>query len=68
MCCHTRDHEWNKLTFSISEVTIGFNRTAYFVSEDAGSVSVTVSVQTGTLDRDIILTLSTVNGTAVCKF
>ena len=68
MCCHTRDHEWNKLTFSISEVTIRFNRTAYFVSEDAGSVSVTVSVQTGTLDRDVILTLSTVNGTAVCKF
>ena len=48
-------------------VTIGFNKTAYSVSEDAGSVSVTLSVQTGGLDRDVIVTLSTVNGTALCK-
>ena len=49
-------------------VTIGFNKTAYFVSEDAGSVSVTLSVQTGILDRDVIVTLSTINGTAICEF
>ena len=48
-------------------VTIGFSRAAYSVSEDAGSVSVTVSVQTGTLDRDVVITLSTVNGTALCE-
>jgi len=49
-------------------VTVGFGRTAYSVSEDADSVSVTVSVQAGTLDRDVVVTLSTVNGTAMCKF
>ena len=49
-------------------VTIGFNKTAYSVSEDAGSVSVTVSVQTGTLDRDVIVTLSSISGTAMCKY
>ena len=48
-----------------SVVTIGFNRTAYSVSEDAGSVTVMLSVQTGALDRDVIVTLSTINGTAL---
>ena len=57
-----------KFTFSISVVTIGFSRAGYYVSEDAGSVSVTVSVQSGTLDRDVITTLSTINGTALCEF
>ena len=37
------------------------------MSEDAGSVSITVSVQTGTLDQDVIVSLSTVNGTALCE-
>ena len=60
--------EYNLITFTISVVTIGFSRTPYSVSEDAGSVSVTVSVQTGTLDRDVVVTLSTVNGTALCEF
>ena len=49
-------------------VTIGFNKTAYSVSEDAGSVSITLSVQTGTLDRDVVVTLTTISGTALCKF
>ena len=49
-------------------VTIGFNKTAYSVSEDAGSVSVTLSVQTGILDKDVIVTLSTINSTAICEF
>ena len=31
------------------------------------SVSVTVSMQIGTLDRDVIVTLSTVNGSAMCE-
>jgi len=48
-------------------VTVGFNRTAYYVSEDAGSVSVTVSMENGTLDRDVIVIVSTVNGTALCE-
>ena len=58
----------NLFTFTTSVVTIGFNKTAYSVSEDASSVSITVSVQMGALDRDVVVTLSTVNGTAMCKF
>ena len=53
--------------FTTSAVTIGFSRTAYSVSEGAGSVSVTASVQNRTLDRDVIVTLSTVNGSALCE-
>ena len=62
------EHECNKFTFSISVVTIGFSRTGYYVSEDAGSINITVSVQSGTLDRDVIVNLSTINGTALCEF
>ena len=49
-------------------VTIGFNKTAYSASEDASSVSVTLSVQTEILDRDVIVALSTINGMATCEF
>ena len=38
------------------------------MSEDAASVSVTVSIQIGALNRDVIVTLSTINGTAISKF
>ena len=38
------------------------------MSEDQHSVSITVSVQAGTLGRDVIVTLSTISGTAMCKF
>ena len=37
------------------------------MSEDAGSVNVTLFVQNGVLERDVIVTLSTVNGTAMCE-
>ena len=37
------------------------------MSEDAGSATVMLSVQAGTLDRDVIVTLSTINGTALCE-
>ena len=40
----------------------------YSVSEDAGSVSVTLSVESGTLDRDVIVNLSTIRDTAMCEF
>ena len=46
-------------------VTIGFNPATYSVREDAGSVSVTLSVQDETLDRDVIVTMTTMNGTAM---
>ena len=48
-------------------VKIGFSSTAYTVSEGSGSVSVTVSVQNEVLDRDVTVTLSTVNGSAMCE-
>jgi len=48
---------------SSSAVTIGFDATTYNVTE-GGSVNVSVSVQSGTLARDVVVTLQTVNGTA----
>ena len=59
--------KFNLYTIITSVVTIGFSWTAYSMNENAGSVSVTVSVQTGTLDRDVIVTLSTINGSALCE-
>ena len=56
-----------RIMFTTSVLTIRFNKAAYSVSEDADSVSITLSVQNGVLDRDIIVTLSTVNGTAMCE-
>ena len=61
-------HKCSLFTFTTSVVTIGFNKTAYSVSEDGGSVTITLSVQIGALDRDVVVTLSSINGTAVCKF
>ena len=49
-------------------VTIGFNKTTYSVREGARSVSVTLSVLIGALDQDVVVTLSSINGTAMCKF
>ena len=53
--------------FTTSVITVGFNKTAYSVSEDAGSVTITLSLQIGALDQDVVVTLSTVNGTAMCE-
>ena len=47
---------------SFSPVTIGFSPTTYSVREDAGSVAVSVSVMSGTILQDVIVTLSTVPG------
>ena len=47
-----------------SAVTIGFDPAAYTVTEGAGSVSVMVDVQ-GSLARDVVVTLSTMDGTAM---
>ena len=44
-------------------VTIGFDSATYSVTEGAGSVTVTVSVQ-GFLERAVVVTLSTMDGTA----
>ena len=48
-------------------VTIGFSPAAYSVREDAGGVSVNLSVQDGTLDRDVLVTMTTMNNTAMCE-
>ena len=56
------------ILFTTLVVTIGFNKTAYSASEDASSVSITLSVEIGALDQDVVVTLSSINGTAVCKF
>ena len=42
--------------------TIGFNQSTYSVHEDAGSVTVSVSVISGTISQDVIITLSTAPG------
>ena len=47
-----------------SVVTSGLNQSTYTVTEGAGSVSVMVDVQ-GSLARDVVVTLSTVDGTAM---
>ena len=43
-------------------VVIGFNQRTYSVREDAGSVTVSVSVMSGTVSQDVIITLSTTLG------
>ena len=50
---------------SSSAVTIGFDVTAYTITESDSSVSVTVSVQgSTTLDRDVVVTVETMDSTA----
>ena len=56
-----------RIMFTTSVLTIRFNKAAYSVSEGAGNVSITLSVQNEVLDRDVIVALSTVNGTAMCE-
>ena len=50
-----------------SAVAIGFNPTSYSVSEDVGSVTVAVSLLSGILARDVIVSLHTMNNTAIGK-
>ena len=49
---------------SSSVVTIGFDVASYTITESATSVSVSVSVQSGSLARDVVLTVETMDGTA----
>ena len=59
MCVHAE--------LCILVVQVGFENTSYLVAEDAGSVSVCVTV-TGQLARDIVVTLSTADGTAIGNY
>ena len=56
--CHTI------ILFSISVVTIGINGT-YSLHEDATSITITVLVLMNSLARDVSVTLSTSDGTAM---
>ena len=49
-------------------VTIGFSPTTYTVSEDVGNISVTVSLRNGILARDVVVTLQTLDITAMSEF
>ena len=51
-----------------SGVTIGFSTTTYTVSEDVGSVSVAVSLLNGILARNVVVTLQTLDGSAMGEF
>ena len=62
----------SRMMFSLpySGITIGFYcncHPAYYVNEDAGSISVTVQIPRGTPARDVIVTLQTIDGSAVGK-
>ena len=37
------------------------------MNENDGSVNLTIGVLFGTIQRDVVLSLSTTNGTALCK-
>ena len=50
-----------------TEATIGFTQASYNAIESAGFVTVTVRVTSGTLNRNVVVTLTTADGAAVCK-
>ena len=55
------------LATSPAVATIGFTQASYNVIESAGFVTVTVRVTSGTLNRNVVVTLTTADGAAVCK-
>ena len=49
---------------SSSAVTIGFDVASYTITESTTSVSVSVSVQSGTLERGVVVTVETMADSA----
>ena len=49
-------------------VTIGFLETSYAVSEDDGNAQLMIGIISGVLETDIVVSISTANDTALCKF
>ncbi len=49
------------------DVTIGLEDPEIVVDEDAGTVEICARILDGVLDREITVTLTTSDGTAVCK-
>ena len=50
-----------------SAVVIGFTPDTYNVDEDGGSVSITFGVLSGTLGVSVDVSVSTTDGSALCK-
>ncbi len=48
-------------------VTIGLEDTEIVVDEDTGTVEICARILDGVLDREITVTLTTSDGTVVCK-
>ena len=48
-------------------VTIGFDSTDYRVDENVGAVAVNIRVINGTLQKEVMVSISTVDSTAICK-
>ena len=53
--------------FPSAGITIGFDQVTYSVLEDAGSANVTVSILSGNLARNAVVTLLVSGGTATGK-
>ena len=46
-------------------ITIGFEQTIYSVGEDGGSIEVCAAIRNGTLQTSVVVTMATVDDTAV---
>ena len=46
-------------------ITIGFEQTLYSVGEDGGSIEVCAAIRAGTLQTSAVVTMATVDDTAV---
>ena len=57
------------LNFFPAGITIGFNSTDYRVDENVqgGIVSVNISVLNGTLQKNVVISISTESSSAICK-
>ena len=53
------------ISLSLSAVTIGFEPDSYTAREDEGPITFTVTLLDGTLGRDVEVTFTTVDGSAV---
>ena len=51
----------------LADVTIGFDNSTYRVDENDGVVNVTIRVLNGSLKKEVILIVSTINSTAIRK-
>ena len=55
------------VSFIPAAVTIGFDNTDYRVDENVGTVAINIGVINGTLQKKVMISISTENSTAICK-